>query len=112
MNQEIKKRWVSALKSGDYKQGKSELRPTVDSFCCLGVLCDLYLNDTKNEWNSTSSSYHPYGIYDEYTDSYEYEILPIELEKRSPDVENKDLIVLNDSGYNFNDIADLIEKHL
>ena len=63
MNPEIKKRWIDALKSGDYKQGTESLCCN-DSFCCLGVLCDLYIQDTKNgEWFS-------YSV-DEYKDTYE-----------------------------------------
>ena len=38
----IKKQWVAALRSGSYKQGMEELRPTPDTFCCYGVLCNLH----------------------------------------------------------------------
>lgn len=41
MDKEIKAKWVEALRSGKYKQGRLALRPTEDSFCCLGVLCDI-----------------------------------------------------------------------
>lgn len=41
MNAELKAKWVAALRSGDYKQGIGGLRDTHDSFCCLGVLCDI-----------------------------------------------------------------------
>ena len=41
MKADIKTRWVEALRSGHYKQGKGQLRPTSDSYCCLGVLCDI-----------------------------------------------------------------------
>lgn len=34
--------WVEALRSGQYKKGTGRLRPTYDSFCCLGVLCNLH----------------------------------------------------------------------
>lgn len=37
------KRWVEALRSGKYEQGKNGLR-TKDKFCCLGVACDIYDN--------------------------------------------------------------------
>lgn len=38
---EIKALWVEALRSGEYKQTKFQLRKD-DSFCCLGVLCNLH----------------------------------------------------------------------
>jgi hypothetical protein len=41
MDQEIKKRWVEALRSGKYRQGRERLRSTDNDFCCLGVLCDV-----------------------------------------------------------------------
>jgi hypothetical protein len=44
MNPEVKARWVAALRSGEYKQGKGALRLN-NKFCCLGVLCDLYGDD-------------------------------------------------------------------
>lgn len=41
MNPKIKVKWLAALRSGKYKQGRNALRPTDDRFCCLGVLCDV-----------------------------------------------------------------------
>lgn len=45
MNPEIKTQWVAALRSGEYRQGTGELHALhedgSESFCCLGVLCDL-----------------------------------------------------------------------
>ena len=41
MNKEIKAKWVAALRSGDYVQGKGKLRSD-GKFCCLGVLCNLH----------------------------------------------------------------------
>lgn len=44
MNEELKRKWVNALFSGEYKQGRGALRggENNDEFCCLGVLCDIY----------------------------------------------------------------------
>ena len=48
MNKEVKKIWLAALKSGEYKQGKGRLRRDrsgeQDTYCCLGVLCDLSIS--------------------------------------------------------------------
>ena len=44
MNPEIRARWAAALRSGDYEQGRDNLRRG-DKFCCLGVLCDLAIKD-------------------------------------------------------------------
>jgi len=40
MHQEIKAKWLEALRSGRYEQGKNELCFD-NQFCCLGVLCDI-----------------------------------------------------------------------
>lgn len=39
MNTGIKKKWVSALRSGEYKKTTRQLRHE-DCFCALGVLCE------------------------------------------------------------------------
>ena len=45
--QTVRKQWVAALRSGKYKQGTHVLCHTdpetkEKSYCCLGVLCELY----------------------------------------------------------------------
>lgn len=53
MNPEVKAKWMAALLSGKYRQGRTRLRTEVlvepllvepepeAEYCCLGVLCDL-----------------------------------------------------------------------
>lgn len=44
MKPEIKRQWVEALRSGNYRQGHSVLHRVSagdETFCCLGVLCEL-----------------------------------------------------------------------
>lgn len=45
MNQDIKKRWVTALRSGEYDQVEGYLALKDEGFCCLGVLCEIALAD-------------------------------------------------------------------
>ena len=49
MKEEIKARWLAALRSGKYKQGRGRLARKSDAgedqFCCLGVLCELAVED-------------------------------------------------------------------
>lgn len=42
-------KWVQALESGDYQQCKGSLRRG-DSFCCLGVACDVIAVPEGWEW--------------------------------------------------------------
>lgn len=44
MEQEIADRWADALESGKYKQGKFLLN-SPEGFCCLGVLCEIAVED-------------------------------------------------------------------
>lgn len=41
MKKELKERWIEALLSKKYRQGKNKLRSTSNDYCCLGVLCDI-----------------------------------------------------------------------
>lgn len=59
MNQEWKTKWVEALRSGKYKQGKMQLRVVLPDgepgFCCLGVACDItntgsWVDETNTEF--------------------------------------------------------------
>ena len=49
MRKEVKEKWLQALRSGEYKQGKNCLRAD-DKFCCLGVLTDIYAKEKNVEW--------------------------------------------------------------
>lgn len=41
MNSDVKNLWIDALLSGKYKQGHECLKDHNGRYCCLGVLCDL-----------------------------------------------------------------------
>lgn len=50
---EVYKLWLAALRSGKYRQATDALRKTRkghNSFCCLGVLCDLARKDGGPNW--------------------------------------------------------------
>ena len=49
-------KWVDALRSGKYTQGQYSLHPTDDTFCCLGVACDLFAkeNPTEGRWRGNN----------------------------------------------------------
>lgn len=42
---EVKAKWAEALRSGNYTQGDGQLRDQSDSFCCLGVLCEIAVKE-------------------------------------------------------------------
>jgi hypothetical protein len=56
MNDEVKKKWINALVNGGYAQGEGQLRKE-NQYCCLGVLCDIYKENTgKGEWINPNST--------------------------------------------------------
>lgn len=62
MNQDVKQKWIAALRSGDYKQTREQLRRNGEnSYCCLGVLTDLYDKDetvgSEDHWCGDLYSY-------------------------------------------------------
>lgn len=112
MKEEIKNKWVAALRSGEYKQGNGRLRDSANGFCCLGVLCDLYSKEKEVPWTFVNVRF-PYFL-------NENAILPSEVAKWAGtrvkdgsygDGETYGLIYYNDTlNYDFNKIADIIEK--
>jgi hypothetical protein len=68
MDAKIQDWWITALVSGDYDQGKGLLRKG-NQFCCLGVLCDLYIlkNPGKAHWKQgVEDSFHVTNMDDEF----------------------------------------------
>jgi hypothetical protein len=47
MKKNVMKKWVAALRSGKYKQGKNHLNKN-EQYCCLGVLCEV-LGESKSK---------------------------------------------------------------
>ncbi len=119
MNSEIKAKWVSALRSGEYKQGQFKLRDENDNFCCLGVLCDLHSKETRNQWvQSEAGNFRYIGGSSEYLPTAVAKwagininpVLPVKIGQG----ETVDYLMrINDvRGFTFTEIAALIEEHL
>lgn len=119
MNTEIKNRWVKALRSGEYEQGKDRLCSMDKKFCCLGVLVDLYVKETGATWAIQEDDS---GV-DCYSMGCNWGSLPDEvidwsgLADQDPQVRELDsgrtLSALNDSfDRSFEEIAVLIENQL
>lgn len=45
------RKWVKALRSGKYKQGRKALRTRRGNYCCLGVACDI---SKLSKWDTNS----------------------------------------------------------
>lgn len=42
MNTQNVNKWLKALRSGEYRQGRGQLRNNKGEYCCLGVACEVY----------------------------------------------------------------------
>ena len=105
MDYRIKRKWISALKSKRYKQGFGSLKSiasiqSLDAYCPLGVLTDLYAQANKlDAW--------PTGW-------WEYVNAPPEVRDWSgiKDTTCQTIVGLNDrSHWTFEEIAEFLSKY-
>ncbi len=119
MKEDIKNKWVEALRSGEFEQGRVVLL-CAGKHCCLGVLSELALVEGVCSFteNAAESSL---GICAGFGEVENYGFLCQEILNWSgmqsctgdlPDAELDSLTECNDTlRYDFNQIADVIEKH-
>jgi hypothetical protein len=119
MNQDIKKEWIEALKSDSYIQGKFALKKIREDdvlrHCCLGVLCELYINknlDGDCKWNKERDNDVTRFIVESSTDRSSHS-LPENIRQWAGithPIQSR-LININDElNLSFNEIADYIES--
>lgn len=89
MKAKLKAKWVEALRSGKYEQGKYYLSKG-GKFCCLGVLCDV-----RGLPTGRNNDLYPYPVQDVLS-AHDCAVLTD----------------MNDKGKSFAEIADYIEQHI
>lgn len=136
---ELRKQWLAALRSGNYKQGRNYLCRYAETnnedeeaeltYCCLGVLLDLTKERLDIKVNKeidkncvtficgaelNGSAYYTTGVPDQVK-----ELIGLRSREGRIHVESyndywpgcSSLAVMNDSGRTFQEIADYIECH-
>ena len=118
MDPVIKEQWCRALESGDYTQGKSQLKYD-DSYCCLGVLCDiLHISESTDEEGSTTYDGELETLPDSARtisglDSCNPRVnLGDDDDQEGVDDGIRTVALLNDEGMSFADLATLIRAQL
>lgn len=130
MNRDRIKVWVDALRSGEFKQGMNRLRNpgsrdvgVPDMFCCLGVACEVAIRGGVPIEFTDGSGY----VQHEQENGFQYEgsLPPLVVDwlgLTGHDTEEAgDFVVgvedgrrflaqLNDTGWTFEQIADVIEN--
>jgi hypothetical protein len=118
MNEKLKNKWVKALRSKAYKQGRFVLRDNENCFCAIGVLCNIYslgIWELKaHGWNYKEKRPKDFRLM--YITKYSetnYLLNSEDLEAMGLRKEDQEMIMnLNDKeGRSFSAIADYIESH-
>lgn len=95
-------KWIQALRSGKFKQGKGRLESS-GGYCCLGVACKVLIHEDN-------LSYREGVLYGDFPND---QASPFWLTKINYDFKTKtgkDLSNLNDNAdFSFDEIADLLE---
>lgn len=118
---------VKALRSGEYNQATDQLKKIdergEESFCCLGVACDLYMKHNygcwdgtnffdgqKLEWTRLTTLVRNWFGFKNTNCTLREEFRYDFYGNLSEDGEIDSLAGLNDSGASFNQIANVIER--
>lgn len=125
---QFKRAWLTALRSGQYRQAKLtlvEARPDgTNAFCCLGVAANLLIEGGhKGKWFEVGCGFWHFGTRQNSSDivlTPAHTVLPGWLyrtlrepigDEEGSSVQNE-LTRMNDNGKSFKQIARWIEKHL
>lgn len=99
-------RWANALRSGKYKQTKMTLQDS-NGYCCLGVACSIFIPKAKQD-----KSMHGIDLVLSGKLPSNQPNAPEWLKRINSIMTSKlgiGFVCLNDSYYNFDEIADIIE---
>lgn len=101
MDKKWKKKWVEALRSGKYTKARSRLKVYNNTFCSIGVLCDLYDPkgwDNNNIFHYKDSAFNVHKLLEDLNISHE---------------QKRKIIYFNDlKEKSFNWIASYIERYM
>lgn len=134
MDERVKAKWVAALRSGDFAQGRDWLAqedPEDNNkllMCCLGVLCELHREEVGAPWGWQKNIDIRGYAYTDCGKNLSETTLPLPVarwagvDSENPRAGGAPLSCFNDGRsdffpeidrpYSFSEIADLIEKYL
>jgi hypothetical protein len=109
MNKAVKSKWLRALRSKKYRKAKGQLR-IGNSFCCLGVLCDISNNSGNWDIEDPNIFLYPAGDTVAQCDTR----LPDRYQKaiHFKESDENELIRLNDSCDTWDEVISYIDKNM
>lgn len=117
LNPEVKAKWLAALRSGDYTQGRKQLKTPAGDYDCIGVLCDISgMGEWSPEADEDGGSSYLVRYNNETYRAWATAPLPVRdwaVETHDMGEEWEALVKLNDHNrLSFEEIATYIEAHL
>lgn len=135
MKRAIRDQWLTDLRSNEFEQGRMALAQIVQTsagrtirYCCLGVLCERAYRERLPIEKDAGESSIRYGDESAFLPVKVMEWAGLAVDPDDPDFRDGDLVVrpdfghyagtltslaaLNDHGYTFHEIADLIEEQV
>lgn len=115
MKKEWADKWITALESGEYPQGRGLLHSARGGYCCLGVLCEVVgaQKVAYGEGGTALGTVYAYGDPQEFNKS----VLPTSV-MSTADMHScmganttGSLASMNDNGATFKDIVEVIRTH-
>jgi hypothetical protein len=102
--------WVSALRSGEFRQGRKLLRSyDGEKWCCLAILCEVYRRETGNgEWTEKHGMAPAFVV--DGRDERSYAPKPVAEWVGIDDEGQTKYVRKNENYWSFERIADLIAK--
>lgn len=112
MPKEFLQKWLEALRSGKYEQGRARLRTYDGKYCCLGVMQHCLTGSVENQPYTEKALALPSGKWLENFEVQFYNLSGYLSSSGAPFLPSLNMTAseANDEGdYNFEQIADAIE---
>jgi hypothetical protein len=104
---EFKEKWLAKLQDGSYDKGMNQLRNADDTYCCLGVACDILDPDGWNKGREDTATYY-------WMHGRDITFMPTSLSKSIglELAEQADLVELNDLNETWGLVIEYIRENL
>jgi hypothetical protein len=117
LNEQLVRKLIDALESGRYRQRIGSLR-CEDTFCVLGVACDLVKEQVHGEWQGVDSEYfilaHEVHGHDDYPPDRVIRLYGFDTGESIARLDGRtiggSLSSLNDDGSTFSELAGILKE--